>query len=167
MKAWSKPFNLPQFFTYFARESPAWIWKYERLDVVLSSENLCIESLMWKYWLVHGWNNAWDCHDNHCRSYEKTNYKYFYDKVTNVNNQNWLSLYVYFIKDWSHIPSFVSFEKVIEGVDLRNLNRVIILTLLTIGSLTCESLSSKLICFGVDGMSVFQSVKIDLQNKFN
>jgi hypothetical protein len=85
----------------------------------------------------------------------------------NVNNQNWFSLYVYFIKDWSHIPSLVSFEKVIEGVDLRNLNIVIILTLLTIGSLTCESLSSKLIYFGVDGVNVFQSVKIDLQNKFN
>ncbi len=51
-----------------------------------------------------------------------------YDDDTNVNNQNWLSLYVYFIKDWSHIPSLVSFEKVIEGVDLRNLNRIITLT---------------------------------------
>jgi hypothetical protein len=72
-----------------------------------------------------------------------------------------------FIKDWSHIPSLVSFEKVIERVDLRNLNIVIILTLLTIGSLACESLSFKLICFGVDGISGFQSAKIDLKNKFN
>ncbi len=84
-----------------------------------------------------------------------------------MNNQNWLSLYVYFIKDWSHIPSLVSFEKVIKGVDLKFLSRVIILTLLTIGSLTCESISSKLICFGVEGVNVLQSVKIGLQNKFN
>jgi hypothetical protein len=48
---------------------------------------------------------------------------------------------------------------VVEGVDAGNLTRVIIQALLTVGGLTCESLSSKLICFGANGVSVFQGAR--------
>jgi hypothetical protein len=78
------------------------------------------------------------------------------NEVTSVDNQSWLSLHAYIIKEWSQIPILLSLERVVEGADAGHLTRVIIQALLTIGGLTCESLSSKLICFGANGVSVFQ-----------
>jgi hypothetical protein len=48
----------------------------------------------------------------------------------------------------------VFLEKMIQMVDYGNLIKIIIQTLLIVGGLTCESLSSKLNYFGVDGMNV-------------
>jgi hypothetical protein len=81
------------------------------------------------------------------------------DEVTSVDNQSWLSLHAYIIKEWSQIPILLSLERVVEGADAGNLTRVIIQALLTVGGLTGESLSSKLICFGANGVSIFQGAR--------
>jgi hypothetical protein len=88
------------------------------------------------------------------------------DEVTSVDNQSWLSLHAYIIKEWSWIPILLSLERVVKGADAGNLTRVIIQALLTVGGLIGESLSSKLICFGADSVSVFQGARTGVTWQF-
>jgi hypothetical protein len=50
-------------------------------------------------------------------------------------------------------------ERVINGSGSNNLTKVIMATLLKGGGLTKEDLSKKLLCFGTDGVNVFQGGK--------
>jgi hypothetical protein len=87
----------------------AWIWKHEGLPTIPSSEKLSLEALVWQYWLVHGWNNAQHCESNPNGCYESNNFiSISCDEVTSVDNQSWLSLHAYIMKEWSQIPISLS-----------------------------------------------------------
>ncbi len=91
----------------------------------------------------------------------------FCDEVTSVDNQNWwLSLHAYVIKDWSWIPILVSLERVIERIDSRNIIRIITQALL-IASLIGESLSFKFIFLQFTMWMFFKVPRLELCDKFN
>jgi hypothetical protein len=58
------------------------------------------------------------------------------------------------------IHSSLQIIRVVDGLSSNNLTKVIMNALLASGGLSKEQLSRKLLCFGVDGVSIFQGAKI-------
>jgi len=56
---------------------------------------------------------------------------------------------------WKRIPILLTLERVVEGRNTDNLTIVITQALMQQGGLTQEEIVEKLICFGVDGVSIF------------
>jgi len=67
----------------------------------------------------------------------------------------WIVVHVYVVEGWKHIPILFTLEQVLFSVTTNNLTKVITENLLQYGSLFKTNLASKLINFGVDGLSVF------------
>ncbi len=68
-------------------------------------------------------------------------------------------MHAYVIDCWIRLPILVFIEKVIDGSCFNNLTKVIMVTLLKGGGLMKENLSKKFLCFGIDGVNVFQGGK--------
>jgi len=68
-------------------------------------------------------------------------------------------VHAYVIDCWIRLPILVFVEKVIDGSCFNNLTKVIMVTLLKGGGLMKENLSKKFLCFGIDGVNVFQGGK--------
>ena len=80
------------------------------------------------------------------------------DEVTAVDNTSWLGVHVYVMDDWERVPHLLHLSSVSDGC-ADQLTSTIMYSLLGEGSLTRESIASKLICFGADGVSTFQGHK--------
>jgi hypothetical protein len=77
------------------------------------------------------------------------------DEVTSCDSGQWLSLHAYVIVDWIRVPVLLHLSKIQDqGADA--LTEVIIRALMSEGGLSREEIGKKLICFGIDGVSVFQ-----------
>jgi hypothetical protein len=58
-----------------------------------------------------------------------------YDKVSTVNNQEWLSIHYYVVQNWVRIPILISLERVVVGLRNDNLIKVIMEALMIGGGL--------------------------------
>jgi hypothetical protein len=81
------------------------------------------------------------------------------DEVTTIDNQSWLSIHVYVTKEWERVLILLNLQHVVDGRTFNNLTPLIVKKLMEFGSLSETNLANKLVCFGVDGVIVFQGVK--------
>jgi hypothetical protein len=47
------------------------------------------------------------------------------NEVTNMDNQNWISIHGYVLKNWSWIVIFLIMKQIVDGSNLDNLTRVL------------------------------------------
>jgi hypothetical protein len=68
-------------------------------------------------------------------------------------------MHAYVIDYWIRLPILVFVKRVIDGSCFKNLTKVIVATLLRGGGLMKKNMSKKFLCFGRDGVNVFQGGK--------
>jgi hypothetical protein len=82
------------------------------------------------------------------------------DEVTAVDGSASLSVHVYVCQNFMRVPILLSLQHVTEGSNADNLTDMISTTLSYHGGLDSEgSVAKKLICFGADGVAVFQGAR--------
>lgn len=79
------------------------------------------------------------------------------DEVTSCDSGRWLSLHAYVVLDWVRDPVLLHLSKV-QGQGADALAEVMVRALMTKGRSSRKEIGQKLICFGADGVSVFQGV---------
>jgi len=57
---------------------------------------------------------------------------------------------------WFSFPIILQVEQIVDGLGSNNLIKAIMMTLMKRGGLTREEVAKKLLCFGVNGVSIFQ-----------
>lgn len=80
------------------------------------------------------------------------------DEVTTNDNGNWISIHVYVVKNFVRIPYLLSLQKIVDGTGSDNLTSLLLKALETEGGLVGDDVSSKLLCFGADGVAAFHGV---------
>ncbi len=63
------------------------------------------------------------------------------------------------MEGWRHLPILLKLQQVLSGFSVDNFTKVIVDFLLTYGGLSKSNLASKLVCFGVNGVTTFQGSK--------
>ncbi len=81
------------------------------------------------------------------------------DEVTTIDNQSWLFIHVYVTEEWKRVLILLNLQYVVDGTTFDNLTSFIVTNLMEFGGLSETNLANKLVCFGVDGVIVFQGVK--------
>jgi hypothetical protein len=81
------------------------------------------------------------------------------DEVTTINNQSWLSVHVYVIKERKKVLIMLNLQHVVDGTTSDNLTSFIVKSLMEFGGLSETNLANKLFSFGVDRVTIFQGVK--------
>ncbi len=72
------------------------------------------------------------------------------DEVTTIDNQSWLSIHVYVIKEWKKVSIMLNLQRVVDGATFYNLTSFIVKSLMEFGGLSETNLANKLVSFGVD-----------------
>jgi hypothetical protein len=80
--------------------------------------------------------------------------------MTNIDNWSWISVHAYVVEDFKRTPILVNLEHVIEGCTINNLTNMIRNLMKGFGGLSNHDLATKVVCFGVDGATTFQGIKI-------
>jgi len=92
------------------------------------------------------------------------------DEVTIVDNGSWISIYAYVVENYVRVPHLISLLRLVDGSSADSLTLGITKALGAGGDLTHEQISRRLICFGADGISTFQGVRmgvtVQIQSKF-
>lgn len=92
------------------------------------------------------------------------------DEVTTVDNGSWISVHAYIVKNWVRVPYLVGLKHLVDGATSDNLTVEIVKCIESGGGLDLDSIASKLLCFGADGVSAFQGahtgVVRQLKHKF-
>ena len=78
------------------------------------------------------------------------------NEVTIVDNQSWLSLHIYVSQAWKQVPILLYLERLVDGQRADLVKETIVSTLDLHGGIIKKELSERLVCFGVDGDSIFQ-----------
>ena len=78
------------------------------------------------------------------------------DEVTSVDNQSWMSIHIYVMKDWIRQPYLLGLKCVTDGGSASNLTEVIVEAMKTDGGISRRTVAEKFVSFGADGVSVFQ-----------
>ncbi len=81
------------------------------------------------------------------------------DEVIILDQQSWVSIHAYVVENWQQTPLLLSLQQVVDGATSNNLKRIFVDAMVLYGDLIEKTMASKLITFGVDGVSVFQGVK--------
>ncbi len=81
------------------------------------------------------------------------------DEVSTVDNQSWLFVHCYVMHNWVRIRILISLDQVVEGLGSDNLTKVIMEALIIGGGVLRNQIVQKLICFGANGIYVFQGTK--------
>ncbi len=81
------------------------------------------------------------------------------DEVSMVDNGNWISIHAYLMQYWVKIPMLISLQKVVDGIGVVNLIVVIMEALQKAKGLSSKFVVQKPLCFGDDGVSIFQGTK--------
>jgi hypothetical protein len=81
------------------------------------------------------------------------------DKVTIVDNQNWLLVHLYVIDGWKWVPILFNLHRVLDGAIFANLTKLIMWSLVEFGRMTKTNVANKLVCFETNGMTIFQGFK--------
>jgi hypothetical protein len=80
------------------------------------------------------------------------------NEITNMNNQNWISIHGYVLKDWSWILVLLTMKQIVDGSNLDNLKKVLMNSLKLCGGISKEHITNKLVSFGANEVSVFQGM---------
>lgn len=81
------------------------------------------------------------------------------DKVTVVDNTSVLSVHVYIVQDWLHIPLLMSLQQLYCSPNAKNLTKLIMDVVASGRRLNLSSVASKLVSFDVDGASTLQGTR--------
>jgi hypothetical protein len=134
--------------------------EYESMQLLL--EHLGVPKLPKKHWSD---NSGWEISEAIHRAVElKTKalisssrcLSLSCDEVTTVDNQSWLSIHAYIVRDFERVPMLLKLERVTDGASAENLTKAILKALADNGSLGTEQIRARLLCFGADGASVLQ-----------
>ncbi len=80
-------------------------------------------------------------------------------EVITINNQSWLSIHVYVLEEWKRVSILLNLQGVVDEVAFNNSTSLIVKILMEFGGLNEKDLANKLVCFGANGVIVFQGVK--------
>ncbi len=69
-------------------------------------------------------------------------------------------VHAYVVESWTMVVILVCVERVVDRLGLNNFIKMIMNAFLKGGGMIREDLSNKLLCSGVDGVSIFQRGKI-------
>jgi hypothetical protein len=64
------------------------------------------------------------------------------------------------VDGWTKVLILICVDQIFDGLGFNNLTKVIMNFMMEGGGLSREELSKKLLCFGVDGVNIFQRGKI-------
>lgn len=103
-----------------------------------------------------------------CVTMQKVQFVYMScDEVTMIDNQSWISTHVYVVEGWKWFPILLTLQQVVEGSHVNNLTKVIVKSLLLYGVFSKSNLVLKLVCFGIDSVTMFQgsNTRVTMQLK--
>jgi hypothetical protein len=66
------------------------------------------------------------------------------------------------VASWKHVPILLTFEHSIESGTTANIKSVILVALIMYGGLTNEEIVEWVVCLGLDGVYMFQGVRIGI-----
>jgi hypothetical protein len=75
-----------------------------------------------------------------------------------MDNQNWISIHGYMLKDWSWIPVLLTMKQIVDSFNSNNLIRVFMNAFKLCGGISKEHIVMKLASFGANRVSVLQGV---------
>lgn len=78
-----------------------------------------------------------------------------------MDNKFRVNVHVYVVQDWRKVPILLSLEHV-DCVGGENMTKLINETLITKNALNKEKMMRKLVSFGVDGVVMFQDIRINV-----
>jgi len=76
-----------------------------------------------------------------------------------MDNASWASVQSYIVQDWCRIPLLLSVQQMFSRFRANSLTLLIMNYLMTQGNLKEEELVARLVCFGVDGVGIFQGLR--------
>ncbi len=56
---------------------------------------------------------------------------------------------------WKWVPILLNLQMVLDGATFVNLTKFIVQNLVEFGNMAKQNVANKLVCFGVDGMTIF------------
>jgi hypothetical protein len=74
-------------------------------------------------------------------------------------------VHAYVVESWTMVVISVCVERIVYKLGLNNFIKMIMDAFLNYGGMIREDLFNKLLCFGVDGVSIFQRGKIGIMEK--
>jgi hypothetical protein len=87
------------------------------------------------------------------------------DELTTIDNQSWLSVHAYVTDDWKQLPLLLNMYKVVDETIANNMTFLIVKSLGQHGGLSEIDITSKLVCFGANGITICHGVIIQLMQK--
>jgi hypothetical protein len=88
------------------------------------------------------------------------------DETSTVDNQSVIVIHVYVMSNWTRQSLMVTLVKLeSNGATSNSLTKVIMSALNVNCGLDLESIASKLLCFGADGVAIFQGSKMESLSK--
>jgi hypothetical protein len=66
------------------------------------------------------------------------------------------------VDNWCKVPILLNLEKIVDGGMFNNLTIVIIHFLVIFGGMSKTNIVNKVVCFGANGVIVFQGLKISV-----
>ncbi len=85
--------------------------------------------------------------------------------MTTIDNGSWICVHAYVVYGWTKVLILICVDRTIDGLGSNNLTQVIMNFMMKGGELSKVKLSKKLVCFGVDGVNVFQGSKIGVTKR--
>jgi hypothetical protein len=82
------------------------------------------------------------------------------DEVTSCDNQQWLSIHAYYVKDYERKSVLVSLSRLLNGSGAEAVKKQILQEILIHAGLDATSLTRRLVCMGADGAAVFQGSRM-------
>jgi hypothetical protein len=118
-----------------------------------------------KHWSA---SSGWDMADsmaailaNHTKKIlaEARFYAISTDEVTIVDHESWLSVHIYIAVGFSRLPILLSLSRLTKGNSASAVKECIMTSLSWHGGLVDNAVVERLVCFGANGMSVFQGCR--------
>jgi hypothetical protein len=81
------------------------------------------------------------------------------DEVTTVDHESWLSVHIYISVGFSRLPILLSLSRLTEGNGASAVKESILTSLSWHGGIVDSLVAERLVCFGADGVSVFQGYR--------
>lgn len=136
---------------------------YEALQTLC--ESLHVPDLPKKHWCDNsGWDLAAAMNEvlrHHvCKLISSSDFLSFSaDEVTTLDNQCWVSVHAYVVKDWKRVPILLSLARNSLGQTAENLHDMIVSAVKNETDLSDFDLARKTICFAADGAATFQGCR--------
>jgi hypothetical protein len=87
------------------------------------------------------------------------------DEVTTIDHESWLSVHIYVSIGFSRVPILLSLSRLTEGNGASAVKESIVTSLNWHGRLVDSVVAERLVCFGVNGVSVFQGCRSGIKQQ--